>query len=53
MNNAPDRLNVGNEEAFRAPTPDKSRISPEIRSALAEHSPEIRAGVLRVADAKK
>jgi hypothetical protein len=53
MSNAPDRLNVGNEEAFRAPTPSPSRISPEIRSALAAQSPEIRQGVLRVADAKK
>jgi hypothetical protein len=51
--NAPDRLNTGPaEEAVRAPTPNPSRISPEIRSALAAHSPEIRAGVLRVADAK-
>jgi hypothetical protein len=30
---------------------NKSHISPEIRSALAQHSPEIRRGVLAVADA--
>jgi hypothetical protein len=46
------RINAGNEEAVRAPTPNKSHISPEIRAALAAHSPEIRAGVLRVANTK-
>jgi hypothetical protein len=30
---------------------DRSRITPEIRAALADHSPEIRAGVRAVADA--
>jgi hypothetical protein len=53
MSGVPERLNVGNEAPVRAPTPDGSHISPEIRTALAAHSPEIRAGVLRVADPKK
>jgi hypothetical protein len=32
---------------------NKSHISPEIRAALAQHAPEIRRGVLAVADADK
>jgi hypothetical protein len=51
--NRPDQVNTGPaEEAVRGPAPNASRISSEIRSALAAHSPEIRAGVLRVAEAK-
>lgn len=45
MSNRPD----GN--AQRPDSFDGSRISPEIRRALADQSPEIRQGVRRVADA--
>ncbi len=48
------RTNTNTVPEGNAQTPenfDRSRISPQIREALRDHSPEIREGVKRVADA--
>jgi hypothetical protein len=53
MTDVPSRLNVGNEAPVNLPRQDTSHISPDIRAALAAHSPEVRDRVLRVADSKR